>query len=263
MSLGRILFLAALALAVTQGPKMLAKLAPGSSNASQFSQLAALSRKAQAEGVQVGESGNITAIPPDVQRMLDQAAADPQSFTEEERQLLSSLREMGQSSAMSAPVLESLRQAQQKRTEQALNWTGSIREHWGSFLSSYGARRSSLRFWLWAIPCLLAALALLGVFLGAGLTRLFAGLCYNLSRGWLWLLAWGAAGLAGTVQVNAWLALPAEFVSPPAAALLLSTLLLKMIDANYPAWNSVVQGFLAPLGSALFCLLVQFARSAL
>ncbi|HAH05139.1 MAG TPA: hypothetical protein DCM05_01230 [Elusimicrobia bacterium] len=263
MSLGRILFLAFLALAVTQGPKALAKLAPGSSNAGQFSQLAALSRQAQSTSVTLTETGGIQAIPPDLQRMLDQAAADPQSFTDEERQLLSSLKDMGQSSAMSAPVLESLRQTQQRHTDKALNWTGSIRGAWTDFLSSCSRHRSRCRFWLWSVPGLLSALALLGIFLGAGLTRLFAGLCYNLARVWLWILAWGAAGLAGAVQVNAWLALPGEFVSPPALALLLSTILLKMIDANYPAWNSVVQGFLAPIGSGLFCLLVQLARSAL
>ncbi|MFA6319104.1 MAG: hypothetical protein WC943_16960, partial [Elusimicrobiota bacterium] len=127
MGLRRILLLASLAAAVTLGPKAMARLAPGASSSGPIAQFAALSRQAQASGVQVGGGGAVKAVPYDVQRMLEQAAADPQSFSEEERQLLAGLKDMSDSSTLSAPVLESLRQTQQHHAEKAAGWTDSIR----------------------------------------------------------------------------------------------------------------------------------------
>ena len=125
----------------------------------------------------------------------------------------------------------------------------------------YASLRPRLMPLLWALPGTLLALAVLGIFISSfSLTRTAAGMAYGISRLWLWALAWGSLGLAAATRVNAWEALPTEWVAPPVAGLVAAAFLLKVIDMNYPVWNSAVKGLLSPLGSAAFAMVLQALR---
>jgi hypothetical protein len=255
------------AAAAASGPGLLSRLGPGAALASQIQRLQGLSRQAQAAPsltALADEGRRQPAVPVELQRMLEQAAVDPQSFSTEERQILSEIKDVSDFSSTSMPVLEDLARMQRRHTEQVSGLIGNLRSWWADFPGAYAQLQPMLKSWLWAVPGTLVLLAVLGIFTPwSGLTRAFAGLGFGVSRLWLWLVAGIAATLAIFAQVNVWLSLPAELIVPPAVCLLVSTLLLKLNDMNYPVWNSLLKGCLAPIGSALLAVGIQTLRSFL
>lgn len=266
MSLGRLLLLGSLAAAAALGPKKLASLAPsGALPALQapaaLTELAGLAAKAREAGVSVGADGTPQAVPLDLRRMAAEAAEHPEKYSDDERQMLAELKDVADSQALRAPVVEELLKTHRARAEQVGGWAASVKSGYELTAARYGSLRSRLLPLLWALPGVFVALAVAGVFLSSfSLTRGAAGLAYGISRIWLRALAWGFLGLALAVRVNAWEALPMELVAPPVAGLLAASFLLKLIDMNYPVWNSAVKGLLSPLGSAALTTALQALR---
>ena len=263
MGLFRILLLAGLAAAAALGPKRLASWAPASSlpAPAALSQLAELVKKAQEAGVSTAPDGTPQAVPADLKRMIEEAAAHPESYTQDEKQMLTELKDVADSKAMRAPVIEELMKTHRARAGQLGGWAASLKAWHSKAAGGYASWRPRLMPLLWALPGTLLALAVLGIFLSSfSLTRTAAGLAYGISRLWLWALAWGSLGLAAAIRVNAWGDIPTELVAPPVVGLLAASFLLKLIDMNYPVWNSAVKGLLSPLGSAAFAMALQTLR---
>ena len=72
------------------------------------------------------------------------------------------------------------------------------------------------------------------------------------NRDALVVLSFVAIALALATRVNPWPVVPQELVYAPLAALLGCGIALRLVDFNFPVWNSILRGCAAPVISMAF-----------
>ena len=82
--------------------------------------------------------------------------------------------------------------------------------------------------------------------------RYAARLGFRLFRVWLVVLSLVAIVLVVVTHANPWASFPSELIIPPLVALVGCAFALRLVDFNYPVWNSLVRGCGAPLISMAF-----------
>lgn len=97
-----------------------------------------------------------------------------------------------------------------------------------------------------------AGAVLVVAFLGAisffrGLARFVLGMVFGLSGKFLILLSLSLAGFFAASQLNPWPLLPPEVLAAPVGYMLLSGLFLRLLDQNYPVWNTMFKSMAAPM----------------
>ena len=77
--------------------------------------------------------------------------------------------------------------------------------------------------------------------------RVAARLGFRLSRVWLVVLSFVAMAVVMITRTNPWPGFPTELLLAPVVALVGCGFALRIVDFNYPVWNSLVRGCGAPL----------------
>lgn len=115
-----------------------------------------------------------------------------------------------------------------------------------------------------ARPKVLLALLALGLLtfvvavLGAlpffrGLARFHMTLLFALSGRWLMLVSLACVAYFLCARLNPWPLLPQETLAAPVAYMLLTSLFVRLLDPNFPLWNSMLKSMASPI---LGCLAV-------
>jgi hypothetical protein len=124
---------------------------------------------------------------------------------------------------------------------------------WSWAQETYRLHQAQTRWSLWLIAVLLVAASFVGVLLSLPhFARLAARLGFRLSRVWLVVFSFVAIVLVMVTRTNPWSGFPTELLLAPLAALVGCGLALRVVDFNYPVWNSLVRGCGAPLVSMAF-----------
>lgn len=118
---------------------------------------------------------------------------------------------------------------------------------------TYRFHRDRAQWSLWLIATLLVVGSFAGILLSLPhFARVSARLGFRISRGWLVVLSFVAIALVLVTRTNPWAGFPLELLLAPVVALVGCGLALRIIDFNYPVWNSVLRGCGAPLVSMAF-----------
>lgn len=116
-------------------------------------------------------------------------------------------------------------------------------------------RQHTIVIWVWrglmGLMGLGVALLLVGL---KGAARLCLGACHSLSHLWLLLFSLAAVLVFIAIKVNLWIVLPSALWAAPIVSALACLVLFRLIDVNFPLWNSTVTSLLAPVGACLFML---------
>jgi hypothetical protein len=122
----------------------------------------------------------------------------------------------------------------------------------------FNQNQNIISAWLWRIPVALLSFGVIFIFVGVkGAARTCVGLCYFLGRQWLFLLSFLSVVLFLTLKINMWSYLPPEFWSGPILSIVICLVLFRVIDVNFPIWNSSLSSFLAPLASCIIILVLD------
>lgn len=124
------------------------------------------------------------------------------------------------------------------------------------------------RFYREARPKMLLALLGLGALtvavaaLGAlpffrALARFHMTLLFALSGRWLMLVSLACVAYYACARLNPWPLLPQETLAAPIAYMLLTALFVRLLDPNFPLWNSMLKSMSSPI---LGCLAVGGLR---
>lgn len=103
----------------------------------------------------------------------------------------------------------------------------------------------------WGLAALLTIAVVLAIVDLKGAARALAGACHWVTGNWLILLSGAGLGLRYAWRVDVWGLLPGEFCWAPAAAVLASAGILRVLDMNEPVWNKTVLALAAPVLSGV------------
>ncbi|OGR68556.1 MAG: hypothetical protein A2X40_12420 [Elusimicrobia bacterium GWC2_65_9] len=84
-----------------------------------------------------------------------------------------------------------------------------------------------------------------------GLARFLLGMAFGLSGRWLVLVSLCATAYFAAGGLNPWPLLPTEVFAAPVGCMLLSGVFLRILDPNYPMWNTLLMSFSAPIAACL------------
>ncbi|MBI5622998.1 MAG: hypothetical protein HY924_04385 [Elusimicrobia bacterium] len=104
----------------------------------------------------------------------------------------------------------------------------------------------------------LAGLAVIGLFtvvvlflglvpVARCLAKFYLTMLFGLSCHWLMWLSLGMFAFYWASRLNPWPIIPMEFFYAPAGYLLLTGMFIRMLDQNYPLWNTLLRGLGATL----------------
>jgi len=211
---------------------------------------------------------------PEMERMLEAALAGsgamPAKFLEslapEERQIAAELRP--QVEVLTNPLMAKLLQASSSSPSasgaQGADPRLEVARYAALAHRVYEENQDRLIGVLWGAPVSLLALAGLFYVLGVkGASRHFAGACHSLAAKALFLISLGAAVMFLAFKVDLWASLPQDLWTVPVGALIVSGAFLKVVDLNFPIWNSTVTSLMAPIGSCALILGYDRATSLL
>jgi hypothetical protein len=257
MRFGKILILLSMAWAAGAAPRWMPSISSSGGDPK------ALLRSLQELQTQTlhGGLGDGEGQPPELQRMLKDMTRNAGAPSPDEEALSNELQaSIGQSSIQS-PVLQKLigrLEKRQRPSEAAAPASDRIWGVWQDVQGRYLDMRAKVKPWLWAIPIILTVVSLSAFLVAqAGAARTLSDLGYGLSRKWLWVLSIAVAALAITTRTNPWPLVPRELLVPPILWMLASAFLLRQVDMNYPVWNAMVRGVVAPLLSMVIVLLIN------
>jgi hypothetical protein len=135
----------------------------------------------------------------------------------------------------------------ESRTLSFADWAAGT---WFRAHETYRLHRAQAQRSLWLIAFLLVTVSFGGVVLTlTHVARVSANLGFRISRGWLVVLSFVAIALAIITRTNPWSDFPGELLLAPLLALVGCGFALRIVDFNYPVWNSLVRGCGAPLVS--------------
>jgi hypothetical protein len=179
----------------------------------------------------------------------DGGTSKPAQLTAEERQLAAEFSP--QSQVLTTPIMGAILQASKSRGVSQLDASRWLLAAYQTFQQNQALFISVV----WAAPAALLLPAGLLLALGfKGGTRFLADHCLSLSTWWLLALSAATAALFVAAKVNLWTTLPHDLWAVPAAAVLFSAGLLKLVDVNFPVWNAAFGALGAPLLSCVFIL---------
>lgn len=187
-----------------------------------------------------------------LQRTLREADQHRDSLSPEQRAMIEELK-VARGEATRARVVQNLvrtLEQEKRRTLSFYEWAAGV---WQYAQESYEDVQPQAQSSLWAFAFLMVALGITAALRSQiSLARWSAQLGFRVSRGWLVILSFLAIALAMVTRTNPWPAFPSELVLPPLLALVGCSIALRMVDLNYPVWNSLVRGCGAPLISMAF-----------
>jgi hypothetical protein len=187
-----------------------------------------------------------------VQRTLRQAEQHRETLSPEQRAMVEELR-AARGEAKRARALERLVDTLEHGKRQSTTFYEWCADAWSSVQESYSRIQPRAQAALWAIAGLLVAIGTSAALISqTRVARISASLGFRISRGWLVILSFLAMALAMVTRTNPWTAFPAELVVPPLVALVGCAFALRLVDMNYPVWNSLLRGCGAPLISMGF-----------
>jgi hypothetical protein len=186
-------------------------------------------------------------------RRLKAAEQKPDSLTPEQRALFEDLKS-ARSEIAKAKVRDKLLQTLDKQS------LGSVKsfpewasETWQSVEMAYDRMRPRAEYWFWSFTIATVALGIAAaVAAQTRVARFSARVGFGFARAWLVILSFLAIALAMGTHTNPWPFVPHELVFAPIAALLGCGAALRLVDFNYPVWNSLVRGCGAPVISMAF-----------
>jgi hypothetical protein len=125
----------------------------------------------------------------------------------------------------------------------------------------YRFHREAAQSVLWFIAALIVFVSFAGVILSwTHLVLRSTSIGFRLARGWLVVLSFLAIAFAVITRSNPWAGFPFELLFAPVAVLVGCGFALRLVDFNYPVWNSIVRGCGAPLISmAATAIFLKFA----
>lgn len=228
---------------------------------------AALMHSLQELQVQMAQTGGGDQSPDpaleDALSRFSAGAGDP-AAADEAQQFAKELRAGAGFSNAQAPVLQKLMRSMEKGQGQVQSAPDQAWEAWMKAQALYLQAKPWLKPWLWRVPLLFSFLALGSFLMGRiGWSRGLSDFGYGWGVRWLLLLSVGAAAVSLLTRSNAWALVPRELIVPPLIWILASAGTLRLVDMNYPVWNSVFQGTLAPLASMGLVLLLPKLASLL
>ena len=185
-------------------------------------------------------------------RVLREAERRKDSLSSQQLAMIDELRSARadeQRTKVSRRLAHSLEIAE-SRTLSFADWAA---ETWFRAHETYRLHRGQAQYSLWLIAALLVAVSFGGVVLSlTHVARVSANLGFRISRGWLVVLSFVAIALAMITRTNPWSDFPSELLLAPLLALVGCGFALRIVDFNYPVWNSLVRGCGAPLVSMAF-----------
>ena len=185
------------------------------------------------------------------ERLLRDAQRRRDSLSPEQRALFDELAS-ARSDISKAKVREKLVKTLERDTPAVsfYDWAASA---WRMTEQAYEDLRPRAERWLWSFAILTAGVGVLAAVTSqTRIARLTARLGLVSSRVWLVVLSFVAMALAMGTRVNPWPVVPHELVFAPIAALLGCGIALKLVDFNFPVWNSLIRGCGAPVISMAF-----------
>ena len=184
-------------------------------------------------------------------RMIREAERQRESLTPEQRALLDDLKGVRGDISKSA-VRQKLLTSLDKETK-TLTFYEWAAQAWRSGEIAYHKMQPHAESWLWTFTIIVVATGLAAAVASrTRIARFSARLGFGVARAWLVILSFLAIAIAMATRTNPWPSVPHELVFAPIAALVGCAIALRLVDLNYPVWNSLVRGFGAPLISMGF-----------
>ena len=187
-----------------------------------------------------------------VERMLRDAETYRDSLSAEQRAMVEELK-TARGEATKAKAIASLvrtLEQEKKRTLTFYEWAAGV---WQSTQEWYDEVQNKAQSWLWGLTIVIVGMGITAAVRShIPLARWAATIGFGISRGWLVILSFLAVALAMVTRTNPWPTFPLEFILPPLVALVGCSIALRMVDLNYPVWNSLIRGCGAPLISMAF-----------
>lgn len=188
---------------------------------------------------------------PKAERLLRDAEHNRGSLKPEQRALLDELQS-ARGGVSKSKVREKLLKTLEQETH-TLSFIEWAADSWLAAQKLYQRIQPEAQSWLWTLAFVMVAMGLAAALVPQmRLARLSARTGFSLSRAWLVILSLLAIALALVTRTNPWPSFPSELVFPPMVALMGCALALRVVDLNYPVWNSLVRGCGAPLISMGF-----------
>ena len=187
-----------------------------------------------------------------LQRVLRNAQDYRGSLTAEQVAMIEDLKSAGDEGRRRR-IISNLVQTLEQSESRPLTFREWVSET-GTWLSdSYRLVQPRAQSGLWAIVIALIAVGYLSAILSfTEVARYAARFGFRLFRVWLVVLSLVAIVLVIVTHSNPWTAFPTELIVPPLVALVGCAFALRLVDFNYPVWNSLVRGCGAPLISMAF-----------
>lgn len=243
MTTGRLAFLAVLMLLVYWAPQWM----PERETRAQASPVLNSAREAQSTARAAPDKKEEA-----LQRTLRQAEQHRDTLSPEQRAMVEEIKS-SRGDAKRARALERLVDTLEHGQRQSTTFYEWFADIWYSAQEAYSRIQPRAQAALWAIAILLVAIGITAALMSqTRFARLSARLGFRISRGWLVILSFLAMALAMVTRTNPWTTFPPELVLPPLVALVGCAFALRIVDMNYPVWNSLVRGCGTPLISMAF-----------
>jgi hypothetical protein len=244
MTTGRIVFLAALILLAIFAPRWMPK--PEARQAAEPSPvLQGLREVRSSRTSEAKRSEALERVLRETERRKDTLSGDQLRMIEE----LRAARGDDERRKISARLVNSLEIAESK----TLSFAEWAAEAWSWAHETYRLHQAQAQWSLWLVAVLLVVAGFAGILLSLPhFARLAARLGFRSSRVWLVVLSFVSSVLVVGTRSNPWSDFPMELLLAPVVALVGCGLALRIVDFNYPVWNSLVRGCGAPLVAMAF-----------
>lgn len=137
-----------------------------------------------------------------------------------------------------------------EKTKSFYDWSADM---WNSAQVAYERYRPRAESFAWSFAIVIAGAAIVAAIIRqTHVARMIANVGLWVARVWLVVLSFVAMAIAIGTHVNPWAFVPHEFVFAPMAALLGCAIATRLVDFNYPVWDSLVRGCGAPVISMAF-----------
>lgn len=114
-----------------------------------------------------------------------------------------------------------------------------------------GSREKVLAILCMGVLLTLAVLVLGALPFGRGLARFYLTFTFALAGRWLVMVSFLAVAYFAASKLNPWPLLPGEILYAPVGYMLVAGLFLRLLDPNYPLWNSLLRSLGAPVVACL------------
>lgn len=248
MTRGRLIFIALLIALIYSAPQWMGRDAAESTAQAEPERSSIVRSLRDSITASSGSPANTEGL----QRTIRNAERDLGPLSPEQRALFDDLR-AARDSKRKLAALDGLTQSLEQTKKQSVSFYEWAADGLAYVQDFYRTIQPRARSALWFIAVLLVALGVVAALLSqTHLARLSARLGFRFSRGWLVILSFVAMALAMGTRTNPWPSFPTELVLPPLVALIGCGFALRLVDFNYPIWNSLVRGCGAPLISMAF-----------